>query len=850
MNPLQATHLTFCALLVGSVATPQDTQSAQRPNVLLLMADDLGYGDVGFTGNATVKTPVLDRLAAGGVRLDRFYSAAPVCSPTRASCLTGRHPYRVGIPWAFAGALPAREITIAEALAPAGYRSAHFGKWHVGHLSPSVKQGYAPGDPDPALYSPPWENGFDESFSILNTVPTFDPYYMSSGMFGTPEYRMVLDRPIQGGEREGGFVWRDRFWTGPGTMVDQWLVGPVPDLLVDRTLDLARRSKANEQPFLALVWFSTPHTPVVAGPKHRALYPELTIEDQHWFGAISAMDEAIGRLVAGLDELGVGDDTLLIFCSDNGPTWVHEYGTTAGLRGRKGSLYEGGIRVPAFVRWPAGLEGGRSVDVPMVTSDILPTALAAAGQPPLEHIELDGEDVLPILSGKRTQRARPIGFQSPRLESSARDTNAWMQIGGLQLAWMDADEKLVSMDGGESWQLYDLATDRAEEHDLSLQRPERVTEMRAQLAAWRDRCAASARAEDPIRIVVAGETEIEGVDPSLDSYAQFREGGVAVTNSGRLVVVAQGREKSAWSDRSGQDLVCRWSDDHGDTWERTVLVAEAGDHSICPNATVYDRETDTLHVLYNVFEWSFHEPETRKSMGGRECRQFHIQSTDGGATWSSPRDLTEMLGSDGHTTVFGSGEGIQLRHGPHVGRLVVPGGFQHRWGNRTFYSDDHGSTWNVGEIAPRDDVEQLNVRLECKVAELSDGTLVQNVRHTPTRVRAFSSDGGVTWSPQEVDPGLPAVSCNGSLLCVQDEQGRDVLLCAVPTGPGRSHGTVYASYDGGHTWPRKRIVAEELFAYSSLVQLADERIALIYEARNHRDLLLRRFTIESLLSLE
>jgi sialidase-1 len=206
-----------------------------------------------------------------------------------------------------------------------------------------------------------------------------------------------------------------------------------------------------------------------------------------------------------------------------------------------------------------------------------------------------------------------------------------------------------------------------------------------------------------------------------------------------------------------------------------------------------------------------------------------------------------MLGSDEYEVVFGSGEGIQLRRGAHAGRLVMPGGFRRRWGNRMFLSDDHGETWRVGEIAPRDLVEDLNVRLENKVAELSDGTLVLNARHTPERVRAFSTDGGVTWSPEEVDPGLPAVSCNGALLCVRDETGRDVLLCSVPVGPKRTHGTIYTSYDGGRTWPVANTLVAGEFAYSSLVRLADGRIGLFYESRGHRDITLLRIPLARLL---
>lgn len=141
-------------------------------------------------------------------------------------------------------------------------------------------------------------------------------------------------------------------------------------------------------------------------------------------------------------------------------------------------------------------------------------------------------------------------------------------------------------------------------------------------------------------------------------------------------------------------------------------------------------------------------------------------------------------------------------------------------------------------------IADLNVRLECKVAERSDGTLVLNARHTPQRVRAFSDDGGETWTSEEIDAQLDAVSCNGSLICVQTDSGSDVLLCSVPTGPRRTHGTVYASFDGGLTWPVRKMVVPGTFAYSSLVQLHNDRIGLVYEARGHRDLDMVRFPLE------
>jgi len=352
-------------------------------------------------------------------------------------------------------------------------------------------------------------------------------------------------------------------------------------------------------------------------------------------------------------------------------------------------------------------------------------------------------------------------------------------------------------------------------------------------------------------VLVTGETEVRGITDAPGRYAQYREQNIVVTNSGRVVVIAQGRDPSRWSDRSGQDLVVRFSDDSGETWETALLACAHGDYSVCPNAAVYDRETDSIHVLYSLFLWDFHlNREGPRSVGdGPECRQYQITSDDGGETWSEPRDISHMFPqSGGKVVVFGSGEGIQLRRGEHAGRLVVPGGLQEQWGNRMFYSDDHGETWLSGDIAPRDNVADDNVRLENKVAELADGRLLMNARCSPIRARAWSGGGGVTWTPQELDPGLEAVSCNGSILAVYDEANeREVVLCSYPAGPGRTHGVVSVSFDGGVTWPITKLVVEDEFAYSSLIAMPDGGIGLFYEARNHKDIDLVTFTLAWLL---
>ena len=355
-----------------------------------------------------------------------------------------------------------------------------------------------------------------------------------------------------------------------------------------------------------------------------------------------------------------------------------------------------------------------------------------------------------------------------------------------------------------------------------------------------------------IPVLMQGITEVEGVDEAWGRYAQYREQNIVVTNAGRVVVIAQGRDPSKWSDRSGQDLVVTFSDDSGLTWSEGLLAIEHGDLSVCPNGAVYDAESDTIHVLYSLFLWDFNlDRAGPESVGdGPECKQYQISSSDGGESWTKPRDISDSFpSSKGGVVVFGSGEGIQLKKGPHAGRLVMPGGIQDDWGNRMFYSDDHGKTWKVGLTAPDEKVKGKNVRLECKVAELPSGRLILNARCTPIRARAFSDDGGETWSPLELDDGLEAVSCNGSIIAFTGKRsGKDAVLCSYPTGPGRTHGVVAVSLDGGMTWPVKHMIIDEEFAYSSLLILPDGMVGLFYEARGHKDIVLVRLNPSELLN--
>jgi arylsulfatase A-like enzyme len=461
--------LLVMSLALAAGATPRPP--SPRPNILFLMTDDQGWGDVAFNGHPHLRTPNLDALAREGVRLDRFYAAAPVCSPTRGSALTGRHPARYGINWASEGALPRSEVTVAEALREAGYRTAHFGKWHLGQLSLTVQQGRR-NRLDPSLFSPPWEHGFEVCFSTESSVPTFNPHRHPTGG-GRVD-------PILQGDAEAvgaGSPWFESYWTGSGVRVEDPLDGDDSAILVDRALDFIRAGGA--QPFFACVWFHAPHTPVAAGREDRQAYAHLSRDEQHFFGSISAMDAQIGRLRRELRDLGLAENTLLIFCSDNGPSYVHPHGSAAPFRGRKASLLEGGIRVPAVVEWPDRLAGGRVVSAPLVTSDLLPTLIAAAGAVP-SLVPLDGIDILPLLSGEATERGSPIYFHSPLKNVD----DPWAQPDTFQAAVQTNVLKLLTLDSGRTWALYDLRSDPGESNDLASQRPEEVARLREGWRRW------------------------------------------------------------------------------------------------------------------------------------------------------------------------------------------------------------------------------------------------------------------------------------------------------------------------------------------------------------------------------
>ena len=462
------THFCFI-LIVGFYAFGFTANAQIKSNVILIMADDLGYGDVGFNGHQIIKTPHLDNMAAQGVVFERFYTAAPICSPTRGSCLTGRHPFRYGVLAAHTGGMRDGEITVAEVFKAQGYNTGFFGKWHLGWVKPDEQWD------NRGIYSPPTYHGFDYTFATKSAVPTWNPTVTPKGWNSW------------GGNE--GEPWKDgTAYVENGEVVTDNLQGDDSRVIMDRAIPFIEKAVQQEKPFFTCIWFHTPHEPVVAGPEHRAIYADYSEDKQHYYGCITAMDEQIGRLREKLKSLGVEENTIIWFTSDNGPSsiWVKKGVASAGpYRGTKHTVYEGGLRVPTVLVWPGKVKSKRT-DFMSGTVDLMPTVISLAGiQYEKDERPVDGLDISQAILEDQQERPGQMGFGWMRLY---RDTKA--------LVWTNNQFKLIFRPLQNETELYDLLKDPSEKNNLAASKPDVVADMKQKLAQWEKSCQLSRDGKD------------------------------------------------------------------------------------------------------------------------------------------------------------------------------------------------------------------------------------------------------------------------------------------------------------------------------------------------------------------
>ena len=425
-------------------------QPRKLPNIILIYADDLGSGDLGCYGHPTIRTPNLDRMAAEGARFTQFYSAAPLCSPSRAALLTGRYPVRSGINLVLfpdsSGGLPETETTIAETLRARGYATHITGKWHLGHLPQFL----------------PTRHGFDSYFGI--------PYSHDMSLRTWPVY-LEIDKQF-GRKRAGTQVERYRNLPGIPLMRDEQVIETEPDqsqltarYLADAT-DFIRKCARASKPFFLYFAHTFPHVPLFAserfrGKSRRGLYGD----------AVEELDWSVGEVLKTLAELELDDNTLVLFSSDNGaPVQLGEHGGSNGaLREGKATTWEGGVREPFIARWKGRITPGQVFPEVASTLDILPTLarIARATMPP--DTTLDGTDLGPLLWGGKPLPARDFFYyHAGRLRAMRR--GPWK----LHLTGDAASPKV---------ELYQIETDISERFNVAASHPERVEEMRKAMAA-------------------------------------------------------------------------------------------------------------------------------------------------------------------------------------------------------------------------------------------------------------------------------------------------------------------------------------------------------------------------------
>ena len=432
-------------------AAPSD-EPTRPPNVVLLVADDLGWSDLGCYGNPFYETPNLDRLAAAGIRFTQAYAAGPVCSPTRASLLTGRTPARIGLtnylygtktvagspvlPAPFVDRLPLKEVTLAERLREAGYRTGLIGKWHLGENT-------SLGESDPDLQGFEVTESWD--YGLLRLQDEYE-------------------------------------WFHTGDSLTPYRLPALTDEITDGAVDFIEANRDTN--FLLLVTHYAVHLPLQGTPELVAKYrqkPNPRPDDYHpvYAAMLEQLDRSVGQIVGSLEREGLLENTILLFLSDNGGLAIGEAGdkptVNDPLRAGKGTLYEGGIRVPLIASWPGHWAAGRQTDAVVSTVDVYPTLMDLLGQPPGSR-PLDGQSIRPALEGL-DRDVRTLYWHYPHFSNQGGRPGSAIRRGPHKL--------IESLEDG-TVEVYDLEQDLGERNDLATQRPELRDSLRTALHDWRE----------------------------------------------------------------------------------------------------------------------------------------------------------------------------------------------------------------------------------------------------------------------------------------------------------------------------------------------------------------------------
>lgn len=436
--------LTFTLGTSARAAQPTDKNPQKQPNILVILADDMGYGDLGCYGSLQIRTPHLDRLAAHGIRCTNGYVSGNVCAPSRAGFLTGRYQQRFGFEHNLGGAgkrdyhphrlgIPAEQPTMADRLKKLGYRTGLIGKWHVGEATPEMLPG---------------RKGFDYFFGMHNG---------SHGYFPTADNH---------------HLWRN------DAKVESIDVPYLTNWFTEEAISFMRPDSV--QPWFLYLSYNTPHTPLEAKEVDLKAYSEIPHPKRRTYAAMqTCMDTDIGRMIQHLEDTNQLNNTLIVFFSDNGGSVTASHACNAPLNGMKGSFLEGGIRVPFIFHWPAGLPAGQTYDQPLISLDLLPTFLAAAGgEMPEEYrgqgrnrqpVVYDGVDLLPFLKGEKpNQPPHATLFWRMVLRGAAVRSGDWKLITCVHTPPM----------------LFNLADDPSEQHNLYLAQPAKALELWNQLNQW------------------------------------------------------------------------------------------------------------------------------------------------------------------------------------------------------------------------------------------------------------------------------------------------------------------------------------------------------------------------------